>query len=420
MNVLGRIFILLIALLSVASLLPVATQADTVEEIREQIESINEERAKLDEEIRTYEKQLQTISGNKQTLQSAIQTLDVSRSKTSAQIKSIQQKISAANLRLDELALEISDKEKSIAVDQAALAASLRAMAVEDDYSIVERLVGSRDFSDAWTSIDQLAALSETLRSHTLALSEAKVALHDQHEAVADTRVGLSASNQELSSQKQALDVNRQGKAQLLTQTQAEEAQYQKLLADKRAEAASFQSALYDLSSKLQYIINPDTVPVAGKGVLRWPVADAYITQNFGKTSDSGRLYASGYHDGIDLRAQTGTPIYASLSGTVMEINLGAVQNCQYGKWVLIKHANGLATLYAHLSTVSVEKGDAVGTGAVIGYAGMTGYATGPHLHFTVYYADAVNFRQYTCKSGYTVTIPIAAPNAYLDPMSYL
>ncbi len=420
MNVLGRVFVLLLGLISIASLVPVGTRADTVDEIRDQIDSINEERAKLDEEIRAYEKQLQTISGNKQTLQSAIQTLDVSRNKTAAQIKDIQKKISTANLRLDELSLEITEKEKSIAVDQAALAASLRAIESEDDYSMVERLVGSRDFSDAWASVDRLAALSETLRTHTIALSEAKVALHDQHEAVADTRADLSSSNQELSSQKQALDVNRQGKAQLLTQTQAEEAQYQKLLAEKRQEAASFQSALFELSSKLQFIIDPDTTPVAGKGVLKWPVADPYITQNFGKTSDSGRLYASGYHDGIDLRAQTGTPITAALSGTVMETNLGAVQNCQYGKWVLIKHANGLATLYAHLSTVSVEKGDSVGTGAVIGYAGMTGYATGPHLHFTVYYADAVNFRQYTCKSGYVVTIPIAAPNAYLDPMSYL
>lgn len=103
-----------------------------------------------------------------------------------------------------------------------------------------------------------------------------------------------------------------------------------------------------------------------------------------------------------------------------MEVNYGAVPNCQYGKWVLIRHANGLATLYAHLSDVSVQKGGAVATGQMIGFSGNTGYATGPHLHMGVYLAEAISFKQYTCKSGYTVTIPIAPISAYLDPLSYL
>jgi murein DD-endopeptidase MepM/ murein hydrolase activator NlpD len=86
----------------------------------------------------------------------------------------------------------------------------------------------------------------------------------------------------------------------------------------------------------------------------------------------------------------------------------------------VVQHANGLSTLYAHLSQISVAKGQSVSTGQVVGYSGMTGYATGPHLHFTVYVSSVLTFKQYTCKAGPTVTIPIAPPSGYLNPLSYL
>ena len=142
--------------------------------------------------------------------------------------------------------------------------------------------------------------------------------------------------------------------------------------------------------------------------------------RQFGKTSSSQRLYVSGTHNGVDFRAFIGTPVRATLSGTVIAVNYGAVANCQYGKWVLIKHSNGLATLYAHLSDISVQKGTAVATSQVIGFSGDTGYATGPHLHLSLYLAEAISFKQYQCKNGSVVTIPVAPPAAYLDPLAYL
>ena len=61
-----------------------------------------------------------------------------------------------------------------------------------------------------------------------------------------------------------------------------------------------------------------------------------------------------------------------------------------YGKWILIKHENGLSTLYAHLSLIKVNAGETVNTGDIIGYSGNTGYSTGPHLHLTVYATQGV------------------------------
>jgi len=396
------------------------TRAASLDAIQEQIDQIARERAALDKEIAEYQRQLDVLSGEKQSLQGAIQTLDVSRNKTSTQIKDIQAKMSSATLKLSQLSVEITDKEEAMALDQAAVAESLRAIDAADDASLIEHLLGANDFSSIWITMDGLASLSEALHEHTALLSEVKTVLKDQHQQVVSTKNELSSANVELSNQKKALDVNRAEKQTLLSETQSKEAEYQALIAQKRAEQAAFEAELFRLASELQYVVDPTNIPSVGSGVLAWPIQDPYITQQFGRTADSGRLYVSGTHDGIDFRAPVGTPILAALSGTVLEVNHGAVQNCQYGKWVLVRHGNGLATLYAHLSTINVSKGDSVTTGELVGNSGMTGYATGPHLHFTTYLADAVSFKQYTCKSGYTVTIPIAPPEAYLNPMSYL
>ncbi|MFZ3020141.1 MAG: M23 family metallopeptidase, partial [Minisyncoccia bacterium] len=117
-------------------------------------------------------------------------------------------------------------------------------------------------------------------------------------------------------------------------------------------------------------------------------------------------------------------PIVASLSGTVTDTeSVKTRQGCQYGKWVLIKHPNGLSTIYGHLSVVLVKPGSAVVNGQVIGYSGQTGYATGPHLHFGVFatagirIVDASSLGSTYCAGIKTVAAGI---NAYLDPLTYL
>jgi len=134
-------------------------------------------------------------------------------------------------------------------------------------------------------------------------------------------------------------------------------------------------------------------------------------------------LYSNGTHNGIDLGVPIGTPIKAALTGIVQATgNTDLQAGCySYGKWVLVKHNNGLSTLYGHMSLIKAVPGQSVATGDIIGYSGQTGYATGPHVHFTVYASQGVEVRQYTSSIGCKqMFIPIADPKAYLDPMQYL
>lgn len=106
----------------------------------------------------------------------------------------------------------------------------------------------------------------------------------------------------------------------------------------------------------------------------RQPFTEEYpITQNYGGTDTSA------FHTGIDYACPTGTPILASESGTVV---FAGFDTTGYGNCVIIQHQDGNATLYAHLSIISVIVGQRVFQSQIIGFSGSTGNSTGPHLHF--------------------------------------
>ena len=154
-----------------------------------------------------------------------------------------------------------------------------------------------------------------------------------------------------------------------------------------------------------------------------WPLDNVRITQLFGVTADSKRLYKSGSHSGIDFGAKVGTPIKAVADGVVAgfgDTDL-TCKGASFGRWILVKFDNGLASTYAHLSVISVVDNQRVKAGDIIGYSGNTGYSTGPHLHMTVYDASVVSAQTRPSIScgGKIYKMPIAPVGAYLDPRVY-
>jgi murein DD-endopeptidase MepM/ murein hydrolase activator NlpD len=94
----------------------------------------------------------------------------------------------------------------------------------------------------------------------------------------------------------------------------------------------------------------------------------------------AGSSWSKGYHTGVDFPVATGTTVKAVAPGRVVSAGWGG----SYGYQVVIRHADGRYTQYAHLSAISVRSGQSVGGGQRIGRSGSTGNATGPHLHFEV------------------------------------
>lgn len=446
----GRVAVLVLILCAM-TLLGVQTHADTTAsstanaDIQAQIDAHNKKISDLDSEIAQYQKQLNSVTAQKQSLQTAIKSIDVSKAKTSAQIDQTQNKISSANLTLDKLGNQITSKEQNIADDQQVIAASLREISRIDAISPVATLLVSDTLTDAWKIADNLVLFNESLQSHIDSLGQDKVELQGQQQQVGDTKNQLTELNSNLTTQKGQLEATEQAKQQLLTQTKNTETNYQQVIAQKKAEQKQFESELSSLESSLKSVTTSQ-IPHAGQGILAWPFSDSVmnncktktgalgnpfcITQYFGNTDFSTAnpsVYNGMGHNGLDIGVPIGTPVEAALSGVVLGTgNTDLVTGCySFGKWVMVKHANGLDTLYAHLSQISVSKGQAVSTGDVVGYSGMTGYATGPHLHFGVYAAAGVQIMTLKQYRGATTpcanaTMPVSPTNGYLNPLSYL
>ncbi len=109
-----------------------------------------------------------------------------------------------------------------------------------------------------------------------------------------------------------------------------------------------------------------------------WPTI-GWLSAGFGERADpfTGE---PGYHQGLDISTEKGRPVYATANGMVES----AGWNGNYGNLLVLDHGFGLKTRYGHLSAFAVKAGDMVKRGDVVGYVGMTGRATGTHLHYEV------------------------------------
>lgn len=113
---------------------------------------------------------------------------------------------------------------------------------------------------------------------------------------------------------------------------------------------------------------------------IKMPLKRFILSSNFGMRISpiSGEWK---FHNGIDMAAPEGTEVFACLSATVLQCSRN---DATFGNFIVLDHGGGKTSIYAHLSQILVKKGETVSTGQIIGKVGMTGLATGPHLHFEI------------------------------------
>jgi murein DD-endopeptidase MepM/ murein hydrolase activator NlpD len=310
--------------------------------------------------------------------------------------------ITGVNAHLSDLAAGAASTQRRIDWNTVQLTAAQRSLALHDtmlkrrlvdiyengDVSYVSVLLAAHSFSDFVERWDDLRLLinanQRVVRERKIAeaqvenvernLERTRLELQQEQTAQEQARTQLAS----LASERENLvAVASQQRHQVASQvaqmedlTAAEEAQLESLIQERQRELEEQRRA--------SGIAEGGGAETGGGGSFSWPVTGP-ITSPFGWRS-SPFNGSPDFHPGLDIAAPTGTTVTAAAGGTVIM----AQWYGGYGNYVLIDHGGGYSTGYGHLSAIYVSNGQAVKRGQAIGAVGMTGEATGPHLHFEV------------------------------------
>jgi len=415
---------LLLLLIGIRSNPVAEAQTQRAEELKQNISENQDEIQKLEAEIADYKIRLNNVGTQKKTLQSAIQTLDLTRAKLAKDTQLTQAKITQTNATIARLGGTIGEKKSQIEKNRRVIANTIKQLNELDARGLLEILLASESISDFFIEANDLARLQASLGDNIKSLDRLASELNTQKRSSEENARKLVLLKSQLVDQRAVADGQRRSQTTLLAETKNKESNYAKLLVDREARKKQFEREISDFEAQLRAEIDLHSFPAPGTKVLAYPIDDTFITQRFGRTIDAIRLYTSGTHNGMDFRAAPGTPIKAAGDGLV--VGTGdtdrVCRGASYGRWVMIKHRNGLSTMYAHLELIKVVEGQQVNMGDVIGYSGTTGYATGPHLHFGLFVSSAVQIIDLPSKSCPKAVfhIPVAPPKGYLDPQAYL
>lgn len=392
-------FSLSVAIIMIVAIfiMPYEGQAATIEELRSFIEQKNQEIKRLEEEARRYRDEIISTQKASKTLKDELQRIERIIKQFKQDIVVIERKIEKKGLEIKTLALEVLEKEYSIRNLRNGLAGLVQSFSERDQQSLVEIMLVHNAFSDFFRQIDYSALAERKIIGALDSLRSLKKELEIKQADAEDKKEELEDLSISLRDQKKLQEGVKQDRNNLLLVTKNQETRYQALLRETEKKQESILRDIEGLEEALRKLVDSDSLPKAREGFLRWP-ADGRISQGYGETpftkSSKGRHFYK-FHNGVDIVALFGAPIYAADNGLVKAVG-NTDQFCPrgaYGKYILIDHKNNLATMYAHLSLIKVAGGQEVKRGDIIGYMGNSGLSTGPHLHFTLYDARTVEIK---------------------------
>ncbi|MFT6829754.1 MAG: murein DD-endopeptidase MepM/ murein hydrolase activator NlpD [Candidatus Paceibacteria bacterium] len=404
--------------------------AQTTAELEQQIEDREEERQELEREAERIRQELTEVGAEKGVLTAELNRINADRRSLESSIKKTENKIDSLSSKIFLSEKDISQYNSDIKTHSGTVAALLRGVEQRTNMSFFEVLASAQDFSDFFRIRDAYTQIQTPLIKTTQLLEEKKIDLRKQNMVLAEEQDDLESERFVLDDQRSIVQIKEDEKANILNITRKKESSVQNNLNTTLATIQALNAEIRNFESKLEFALNPNSIPQKGSAVFGWPLSSVLITQRFGKTVSSERLYVSGSHSGMDFRAAVGTPVYAVADGVVKGIGNTDAQcyRASFGKWVFIDHDNGLSTTSAHLSTHKVKEGDQVKKGDLIAYSGNSGRSTAPHLHLTVYATKGVNGEQgarvterpSSACPGTDYRMPLAPTSAYLDPLAYL
>lgn len=393
------------------------------------VDDLQERQQQLEQQNKEYEEILRQTKEDIEKQQEYVDALSNKIDVTNEQISLIQSKIHSLEQRIEALQAEIEKSKKNIEEGMDTLRSRIRTIYMAGNVSSLDIVLGAKDFSDFLDKLQLVKSVSDFdqklingIKEQIKQITETKTQVENDKQSLEDEQNVFVQKQEEY---EDLLDENKE--ALELLYEKSEDAV--KIIDDNHAEINAIDDeieAYYAEQKRLQEEEekkNQATTPVqnepdnssesngdddngnsnnsyapSGSGYV-WPCPGFYYL-----SSEWNEDRGSYNHGAIDI-AGSGimwSSVVASASGTVViasntcSHNYGKDYSCGcgggYGNYVWLDHGNGKATVYAHLSDLTVSEGDYVSAGQLIGYVGSTGHSTGPHLHFeTRYYGERYN-----------------------------
>lgn len=368
-------------------------------ELEQKAEAIRKKREELKKQQQENASQTKDIVQQKMEIDEQISLLHEEIENTNAQIQSYSLLISAKQKELDEAQsrqkelnekylLRIRTMEESGQVQYWSVIFKARSFSdLLDRINMISEIAAAdqammQELDDVakeiQTAQEDLAAEKESLQNEKDRLAESQVELDEKRAENDELLRKLKSEADKLDALEEKYDDEKQRVSDEIAQAEKEynEAKQREEEERRRQEEAN-------KPTNPTTPTNPGGDDKPSTATWRRPVSTLIITSRYGYRGThpvTGK--PNDFHNGVDLAMPEGSPIYATRSGTVTMARLSD----SWGNQVVINHGDGYSSMYAHMLRYVVSVGDTVQQGQIIGYLGMTGWATGPHLHFTIYY----------------------------------
>ncbi len=382
-----RLFTAIMALVMVVALvLPLLGSLLTLgmaseSDLKSQITSLKGDASEATARRKELEAQLKAIEKDAAKAMERKNILDQQLAVLEGQISNTQRQIDAYNVLIGETETQLQEAQtrESDAYDRFLTRARAMEEAGEISYlSILFQADSYLDLLDRLAMVDEIVTYDNTV-VETLAAARVEVE---------NTLAELNEAKDGLSEQRTALDIQRNEQAEKVAQAEAvlselksQVAHAEALVAAEEAEEKRINAAIAKKQKELDELIASKQIQFdPGTGwYYPLPKGNVSVTSIFGWRTHPITKKPNN-HSGTDIAAPGGTPVYAARGGVVQT---SAYASSSYGEYVVINHGDGYVTLYAHMQRGSrtVKEGDIVKQGQVLGKVGMTGSATGNHLH---------------------------------------
>lgn len=340
-------------------------------EAEEKLRDNHKEQTKIEKELNDIYNQIQEIEHERKEKVLEIQT-------TEKEINSLAKEIEILQKEIEEVKMRIEKREKIL---------NRRLRTIQKNggtTQFVEVLFGSNSFSDFIgrsiamnTIMEQDKALIEEQLTDQASLDRSSKKLENEFIHLEENKEKLEKETNELMKLEKSLEQKYREQEEYIEKVQSENQKLELHLITIQEEREIIDEQKKIIQGKKNQLKQLSDASSSGNALFVWPTKGV-ISSPYGNRSFNG----GSFHYGLDIAAPKGTPIVAAASGVVTR----ATYSSSYGNVVYIYHEQfNKTTVYAHMNSISVKKGESVRVGDQIGTVGNTGYSFGNHLHFEVH-----------------------------------